>query len=241
MLVTFFRCFFTNTIIEALCEKEKRLNNYKTLSMKYFSVLFLLLWGAVLSAQTETAMHLELVFDRTGIVNSIHLLASHHRPNFYISYGLRYHLNEQPTWNEGQAFKHTMYAKNVYQHFGPVFTVNFYIPVQRWSAQPFVGYYTQLGIMMRRVVLSRDFSRGTWTTFEEDSPLYRWENQLIVGSYFPITNFWALKLYGGIGVSGIYNISYLSSSLEGEKTKGKTYELGSQFGIGISYDFESRQ
>ena len=188
-----------------------------------------------LSSQNHKSNRIELLFDRTFIGNSIHLLFNNNYNNFHISYGIRYHINTIPKWNEGQAFVRTMYAKNFFQHFGPVLNINFLIPIKNWSAKPFLGYNTQLGVMMRRRVYLSNVGTGNWIPFEEKSPLFRWENQIIIGSYLTINDKTLLKLYGGLGVAGIFNIDPSNIILDSNPNNRRTREFGSQAGLGISY------
>ncbi len=131
-----------------------------------------------------------------------------------------------------------MYAKNFSQHLGPVLNFNYLIKIRNWVAIPYVGYHTQLGIMGRRVQYFNQISTGGWTSFEEDSPLYRWENQIIVGSYLPIKENLRLKIYGGIGMAGLFNIDPRAFVLDYDPLNNKTREFGSQFGLGLSYQFK---
>ncbi len=197
--------------------------------MKYLVFIFALGFTS-LQAQSNQNKQLEVLFDDSPIGKSLHLLFSQSWKNCQLNYGLRYHFNKRPVFDERQFYHNTMHAKNFVQHFGPVVNFNVFLPIKNWSARPFIGYYTQLGVMMRRVVTLEDIIPGTWVNFEEDSPLYRWENQIVLGSYFPISTSLELKLYGGLGLAGIFNIDP-----DKVLSTGSTSEFGAQFGIGASY------
>ncbi len=178
-------------------------------------------------AQSSKMGRIEVAYDFTGIGSSAHILATHEAGNFNFLYGLRYHMNHAPVYDGGKSYWNTMHAKNFLQHFGPVLGVQYVFDIDKWSAKPFLGYYTQLGAMTRQVKLIKDIPVGSWQTFEEDSPLVRWENQIVGGFYSPLFSKLELKLYSGLGVAGLFNI-------ESSLTKN-TYEFGFEVGLGVSY------
>ena len=200
--------------------------------MRYSILLFLLLGLCMifpLSAQQKSENSIELNWDETHIGKSIHAVIVHPMGHFQLGYGIRFHLRKRPS--HGQLFVHTMHPFSWAQQFGPVFFFDYMIPAKHWIARPFIGYHTQLGVMGRRLQLTYDqISTGTWESFETESPLYHWENQLIAGAYFSLAESVEVKLYGGVGIAGIFNIDSRYSPFD-----RSTHQLGYQIGGGISH------
>ncbi len=200
--------------------------------LRSLSILWLSIFTFTTTAQAQLKKpsQIEVAYDFTGIGSGVHALLVHEANGFQFFYGLRYHINHRPVFDEAKIFFNTMYAKNFVQHFGPVLGAAYIFEIKNWQAKPFVGYYAQLGVMMRRVVLPSELSSGTWVTFEEDSPLYRWENQIVGGLYTPLFGNVMLKLYSGLGLAGLYNI-------DPRLPYRKTTEFGFELGIGVSCRF----
>ncbi len=209
--------------------------------MKQYSGSFFILLALFIfshqntSAQYDHGNRLEAGYDYSGIGHSVHLLYQHSLKRFLISGGMRVHLNKHSPAVGGPPYEYTMRPNNFRQNFGPVLSIDYLIPAENWFAKPFLGYHAQLGFMGRRYVGRNDISAGTWTSYEVESPLYNWQNHLVVGSYFPFTKSIDLKIYGGLGMGALFNIDPRLNPF-----KRTEQEYGYQLGISLSYRLPKR-
>lgn len=217
-------------------------SNKNHINMSSKHILLILIIGIInfhtSNAQTNFKLqNIELDFNDNSIGRSLQLQLQAQTGPLLTSIGLRYHFKEVLKYNSNNVFYKTMHPIKFIQHFGPTLSVVYNYEPKKFSASFFVGYKTEVGIMARKILFQNDIDTRTPTYYNLDSPLIRWDNQIILGSTLPVTNKIRFKIYGGVGVSGIFNIEEdITIFTFADSENSKTQEFSASFGCGLSYN-----
>jgi len=203
--------------------------------LTYYSILLItVLVTQPISAQNFKLQNIEVDFNENSIGRSLQLQLQAKTGPLNISLGLRYHLKLPLKYNNSLAYYRTMHPVKFIQRFGPVFTIIYLYQPQNFYAAFFGGYKSEVGIMARRLLRLDDVTTNTAFYLHKKSPMVRWENQLILGSVMPVTSKIKFRVYGGVGISGIFRVFEENTIFLGA-LNGRTYEFSASFGGGLSY------
>ncbi len=117
--------------------------------------------------------------------------------------GIRIHINPEIKRRRGATFDHTFYAKNINQRIGLNAFFEYEFKKEGRKINPFVGYHAQVLSTARKVIR---FGFLEPVLYEWDSPLTVWNNMLVFGVNYNLSEKLSLKYHSGLGFSSIYDI-----------------------------------
>jgi len=200
----------------------------------YFAILIGVLFVINISAQNLDLQSIEFDYNDNSIGRSVQLQLQVNTGLLSSSIGLRYQFKTPLAYNGGAVFYKTMHPIKFIQRFGPVFSVTYNYHPKKMFASFFAGYKAEVGIMARRMLRLADVATRTPTFYHRKSPMVRWENQLILGSSMPIARKINFRIYGGVGIAGIFRVFEENTIFIG-LINGRDYEFSASFGCGLSY------
>ena len=153
--------------------------------------------------------------------------------------GVRIHHNPIIKFRSGAFFDHTAFAKNFNQRMGFSAFIEYQFKKKRRTINPFVGYHTQVLSTARKVVLLPQ--DGEPTLFEWSKPLTVWDNNIIAGLNFKLSNRMNLKANTGLGFSFLYNTDDLIIQDDKNPLNNKTWQGNHEFNLTLVYWFTSNK
>lgn len=202
-------------------------------SKKFISIplgIGLFLFTFLFITDASGQQNIEFDYNDNSIGKSLQMQFQKKIGPLYGSIGIRYHIKEVVKYNEGNVYYKTMYPVNFTQHFGSALSLIYVLDHKNLIADFFIGYKTEIARMASRILFAQGIPTRDATFFNVDSPLVRWDNQLIAGAYLPFHKKVDFKIYGGLGVSGIFNTNGPTWN-----NKNRTHEFSASFGFGLSY------
>lgn len=175
----------------------------------------------------------------SSIDNSLHLGMYKFLNSHRFEIGLRYHLKRFPVWDQGQLFFKTSHNFTPIQAFGLYFQYLKYFHFEKIVPSLFVGVHSQFASMGRRFVSPQLVGTGTFITFDTERTLKRWENDLVTGASFPITDKLHLELTIGIGRQELLDIDPKNRIAPFEEGKWQNYwEISRVMMLSLSYSIK---
>jgi len=204
---------------------------------KYYLVIIFFTFFFTIACYSQPNFKLQNInidFNENSIGRSFQLQLQAKTGALLTSVGLRYQEKLPVRYNFGNLFYRKMYPVKLIQHFGPILEISYNYQPKNFYASFFAGYKTEVGIMARRILKLDDIRTRTSTYYHTKSPMVRWDNQFIVGSSMPITPKIKLRVYGGVGVSGLFKVVE-ENQIFPEAPNGRMHEFSASYGCGLSY------
>lgn len=151
--------------------------------------------------------------------------------------GARLHLNPKVDFGNGGTFDHTFYAKDFNQRIGLNAFLEYQFKIKKWKVDPFVGYHTQVLRTARKVVRQPNTDP---ILFEWDDPMTAWNNMLVLGLNYDLTEKFSLKAHSGFGFSSLYNIDRRVLLDDRTPNNNNSWQGNMSFNLGMTYWFKSK-